>query len=299
MVTQRDIEVSLRDIGLKQGDTVIVHSSLSSFGEVEGGADTVVDAVLEIIGNEGTLVVPTFNFNPGIYNSNDTPSVCGAITETARKRPNALRSNHPTHSVAAIGQLADVITEGHENTEAFARGSALFKVLQAGGKILQLGTTHTTNSMIHVAEELVGVSYLDRTRRIEIKTPTGKTIFKWIRRPGCSYGFDEIDEALSPDAVNEIMIGKCRARLMAARAVVDAAVEMLKFNQEALLCTRPDCESCAEARAMISVTETEKQDNEVIEMAKEEERMRRLVEDRLNSTQGNYMDGDEYQFSNN
>ncbi len=291
MVTRKDIVDGLRELGLAAGDTVVVHSSLSSFGEVEGGAETVVDALLEVLGPQGTLVVPTFNFEPGVFDAEETPSIVGKITEAVRRRPEAIRSLHPTHSVAAIGPLAEAITEGHEKVDAFGRGSALFKALQAKAKILQLGVTHTTNSMIHVAEEIIGVPYLDRQRQVGVKTPRGKVVRKWIRRPGCSRGFDAVDEPLRENGhIRETMIGGCRARLMSARALVDAAIELLRSDPEALLCNRPDCGNCAEARAMIAALETERQDKEVIEMAEQEERTIRMIERQLEGSEIRYFE---------
>lgn len=282
MVTKKDIVDGLRELGLEAGDVLVVHSSLKSFGHVDGGADTVVDAMLEVLGKDGTLVAPTFNFEPGIWDRANTPSILGAITEAARARPDAIRSNHPTHSVSAIGPLAEIITENHEKVNPFARGSALYKALQARGKILQLGVTHTTNSTIHVAEELAQVPYLDRQRNVGILQPDGSVVRKWIRRPGCSQGFNEVDEILyENEQISEVLIGACKARLMTARAVVDAALELLKSDPAALLCSRPDCGICAESRAMISATESEQQDKEVIAMAEEDERLRRRIEKRL------------------
>ena len=282
MVTKQDIVDGLIEVGLKAGDLVIVHSSLRSFGEVDGGAKTVVDALLEAIGPRGTLAVPTFNFEPGVFDPATTPSIVGKITEVVRARPDAVRSKHPTHSVTAIGPLAEAITEGHEKVNAFGRGSALYNALQVGAKILQLGVTHTSNSTIHVAEEIAKVPYLDRQRNVGILLPNGKVVHKWIRRPGCSKGFDAVDEPLDElDAVSEVMIGECRARLMSARTLVDVAVEMLKFDPTALLCSRPDCGNCAESRAMISATESALEEQRITDLAEEEERIRRQAEKQL------------------
>lgn len=299
-ITGKQIEDGLKKLGLTKGDIVVVHSSLSSFGEVDGGANTVVDSLLNVIGDEGTLIAPTFTYGLDVFDPAESNSLCGAITEAARKRSNALRSSHPTHSVVAIGDLADVIVEGHEKVNAFARGSALFKALQAKAKILQLGVTNTTNSMIHVAEELANVPYLDRSRHIQFKNTQGKISSKWVRRPGCSHGFDAADEILDDqNAVHETMIGSCRARLMSARSIVDAALDILKTDPEGLLCDRPDCEACAEARVMVEATEAEKQDKEVIELAEEEERMRRVIENRLQGGEVSYFDAsDEYKSPN-
>jgi len=293
MLTKGDISGALRELGLRAGDTVVVHSSLSSFGEVDGGADSVVDALLDVLTPDGTLVAPTFNYEPGVFDPQETPSVVGKITEAVRLRPEAVRSLHPTHSVAAIGRLAEAIAEGHEHVHAFGRGSALFKALQVNAKILQLGVTHTTNSMVHVAEEIAGVPYLDRQRQVAIRTAQGKIVRRWVRRPGCSRGFEVIDEILHrKEQISETMIGKCRARLMTARAVVDAAGELLESDPEALLCSRPDCGSCAEARAMVAALEVERQDKEVVELALQEERTIRMIERQFEGTEMRYYEVD-------
>lgn len=282
VVTQADIRTGLGQLGVDRGDLLIVHSSLSSFGIVEGGAEAVVDAILDAVGPEGTLVVPTFNFSPGVFDPAQTPSVMGRITEVVRARTDAVRSLHPTHSVAAVGPLAEAITEGHENADAFGRGSPLWKALQANAKILQLGVTHTSNSMIHVAEEIVGAPYLERTRRVGVRAPGGMVVQKWIRRPGCSRGFDKIEEELAErEIVRQIRIGSCTARLMRARSLVEVAVEMLRFSPDALLCDLPECEVCAESRAMIDATETERQDREVTELQEQEERTINAIQKRF------------------
>lgn len=299
VVTREDIAQGLTLLGLQPGDVVVAHASLSSFGRVEGGADAVVSALLDVLGSAGTLVVPTFTRERAGFDASNTPSACGAVTEAARTRPGAKRSLHPTHSVAAIGPLAESIVEGAEQAHPFGRGSALFRVLQARGKILQLGTTHTSNSIIHVAEELAGVGYLDRSVQVAIRTASGKTVRKWIRRPGCSLGFGAIEESMqAKGAISEVQIGRCRARLMAARAVVDAAVEALKSDPEALLCDRPECGLCAEARAALAALQVEAHEKEIIEMAEEDERTVRLIERQLNGPV-TYFDPDSYDHSPN
>src|SRR5438445_7962273 len=102
-VTRADLVAGLRAIGIEPGGIIQVHSSLSRLGYVEGGAETVVDALLEVVGPEGTVMVPTFNHGAAeIYDTATTPSVNGAVTEALRRRPEARRSLHPTHPYAAI-----------------------------------------------------------------------------------------------------------------------------------------------------------------------------------------------------
>ena len=104
MVSKSDIEKRLREIGIKEGDKLLVHSSLSSFGYVEGGADTVIDALIESVGFEGTVLVPTLTGsaelspqNPPVFDVLISPCWTGKILESFRSRKNARRSYHPTH----------------------------------------------------------------------------------------------------------------------------------------------------------------------------------------------------------
>ncbi|MDE2817121.1 MAG: AAC(3) family N-acetyltransferase [Chloroflexota bacterium] len=124
-VTQGGITDALRNAGLRAGDTVLFHSSLSSMGTVVGGADAVIDGFLDAVGPAGTVAVPTLSNWRGLKDRHrvwdhwsivDTPTYCGLIPETFRRRPEALRSNHYTHSVSAIGLRAAELTANHGET---------------------------------------------------------------------------------------------------------------------------------------------------------------------------------------
>ena len=270
MVTGQDIEAGLLDLGLEAGDLVVVHSSLSSFGRVVGGADTVVDALLSVLGPEGTLVVPTFNYMPEFFDPELTPSVVGAVTEAVRKRENARRSLHPTHSVAVIGPLSEDIIRDHEKTAPFGQGSALYRLLELNGKVLLIGVGHTTNSMIHVAEELAETPYLERVRQVIVALPNGRRVARIVRRPGCSRGFDRISDRLEATGmVRRRNIGRSLVQLMPAGAVVGTAISMLKEDPAALLCELPDCQTCAEARAIAAAIESQANEEALAALLKE------------------------------
>lgn len=127
-VIKDDIERALRTVGIENGDVVLVHSSVSSFGYVESGADTVIDALLETVGNDGTIVMPTFTWGSFhdkgkvLFDLVRTPSETGKITEVFRRRKGVIRSTHICHSVAALGPHAqDVMGEG---VRSFGKGSS-------------------------------------------------------------------------------------------------------------------------------------------------------------------------------
>lgn len=102
-LTQREIRGGLRGLGVESGTGLVVHSSLSRLGWVEAGADAVVDAILDAVAPDGTVLMPTFTRYDESYHPADSPSTTGAITEAFRTRPGSERSTHPTKSVAVHG----------------------------------------------------------------------------------------------------------------------------------------------------------------------------------------------------
>jgi aminoglycoside 3-N-acetyltransferase len=142
----------------------MVHSSLSSLGTVEGGADTVVDALLEVVGQGGTLVVPTFTFvdrhgPEAIVDPQRDPSTVGRITEVARRRPEALRTIHPMHMVSALGRQAKFITDVDPTVSSFAEGGSFWRIMEAGAKILMLGVPYLRCTAFHLFEFHAQVPY--------------------------------------------------------------------------------------------------------------------------------------------
>lgn len=170
MVNKEDIKFSLELMEIVKGDVVIVHSSLSSIGYVTGGADTVIDALLETVGDEGTIIMSTLTgwFEP--FDVENSPSAVGKISEVFRKRKNAYRSLHPVHSVAAIGKDAKYITEGHNNCNTgCGPGTPYYKIKELNGKIMLLGVDMDRNTIMHCLEEEIDALYL---RTLDIIAPT-------------------------------------------------------------------------------------------------------------------------------
>src|SRR5262249_41553617 len=138
-----EIIAALRGLPLPNGAVVFIHSSMSKLGYVEGGAATVVAALDEVIVGErdGTVAGPTFSMTGlmadtlragEVFDVRRTPSGTGRITELVRQRPDARRSLHPTHSVAAIGPRALWLVGGHHlDTRAFGQYSPFARVLEA------------------------------------------------------------------------------------------------------------------------------------------------------------------------
>ena len=256
-VTKDDIKEGLREVGLKQADLVMVHSALSSFGHVEGGADAVIDALLDMVGAEGTVMMPAFSSgDPEPFDPETSRSRVGKITEVFRMRKEAARSLHPTHSCAAIGRDARALTKDHEKTSPFGKNSPLDRLVDRDGLVLFLGAPLTTNSTVHVGEIRAGVPYgWERNVKVRDKNGAARAVHL-TQMPGHSGAFGRIEEPLKArGAIRETRIGPSLVRLMRARDIVTVAVEMLKKDQAALLCDDPNCSRCMGAREQIAQAE--------------------------------------------
>ena len=156
--------------GIQPGDTLLVHSAMSKIGYLENGPKTLVDALLETLGNEGNLLMPTspnaslqieYAKNNPIFDVLNTPSRLGSVTEYFRKLPGAKRSAHPTEPVAAIGPDAEWLTEGHlGELTPYTANSPFSRIYNKNGKILYLGVTlDNAGTNLHTLEDAVGFKY--------------------------------------------------------------------------------------------------------------------------------------------
>ena len=163
-ISKKHLIKNFHSIGIKKGDLLFVHSSLRSIGFVDNGPISVIEAIMDVIGPQGTLVFPTFSINKTmentlnnkkyIFDPDTTPSTVGKITEVFRKLNNVKRSIHPTHSVAALGPLAEEITNTHlDDGTNFGKSSPLGKIYDLNGKIFGLGINFGPVTFYHVYED--------------------------------------------------------------------------------------------------------------------------------------------------
>ena len=165
IVTEAMIVTALHHNGIKTGDTVMLHSSLSKIGYVENGANTLINALLQTIGAEGTLMMPAFpavgyNYdylktNP-VFDIKQTPSKMGIVTETFRKQTHVLRSLHPTDSVTAMGKQAQYLVKDHfGQLTPYNANSPFYRLCGLKGKILMLGVDLNSLTNLHTIEDAV------------------------------------------------------------------------------------------------------------------------------------------------
>ena len=256
IVTRSELRDGLRALGLSSGSKVMVHSALCSFGYLEGGAQTLIEVLQDAVGVDGLIVMATFTYGREPYHPRITPAQTGRVPEVFRQMPAVLRSMHPTHSVAAWGRRAAWLVAGHDVEAPFGPGTPLHRLVEAGGHVLLIGVTHVANSMIHVAQELAQVPYLDRPKQVWVIDPNGEQRRVMARRAGCSLGFDKISPALERvGVVCHARIGASALQFMRAADVVAVTASILRRDPAALFCDRLDCFACNEARAMIAASQ--------------------------------------------
>ena len=229
--------------GLGPGDRVVVHSSLRATG-LRAGA--LIDELLGAVGPDGLVAMPTFTYDNETFDA-DTPSRTGALAEAFRRRPDAVRSDHPTHSVAAVGPDAAELVACHSRAGAVGVGSPLDRLASAGGLVLLAGVGHVANTTVHVGEVHAAAPYLDIP--FDPSWPAyGQTSFA-----GCSRAFGAIERPLRErGAIRDVKVGAAISQLVPGSAVIEATMALLAHDPAALLCTDPGCFRCSRARARLA-----------------------------------------------
>ena len=173
MVTKSDIFRLLEELGIDRDDKITVHSSLRAIGPIENGADGLIDAFCEYL-RDGLLLIPTHTWDGFVqrltFDVRSQEPCLGVLSKVAAFRPEAVRSLHPTHSVAAFGKMAAEYVRGEERcaTPTPVHG-CLSRLYEEGGKILLLGVGMDSNTYLHAVEERIGVPNRIWDRKFVVK----------------------------------------------------------------------------------------------------------------------------------
>jgi len=249
-VGRATIADALRALGLEPGDSVFVHSSLSRFGHVEGGAETVCRAVMDAVGPAGTVLMPAFAFEfvkaaGPVLDIEGTPSCVGRISEVFRTRFATHRSRHLTHSVSAAGALAERLTSGHAR-EAFCRESPfrrLADLLDGGdhgrGWVLLMGVDYNRCTFFHAIELALPVSYMGMTPKPDarVRLPGGEVVPAEcsVHLPTMDYDFNRMAGMLDAEGLTRMVkCGRALLRLFPAAEVFERVLAELRRNPYAL-----------------------------------------------------------------
>ncbi len=252
MLTKKDIVRGLKALGVKPDTTLMVHSSYRSLGRVQGGPETVIDALLAALGPSGTLVMPAFNFTGAVFHM-DIPSKMGVITELFRCRKGVVRSLHPTHTVCAHGKNACRLVKDHVKAPTpCGKGTPFGRLCELGGSVLLIGVDQDRNTTLHTAEDFSDMPYLGTGKRPYIDLKGRKRTVLQKRAAGPHRDFIGIDRLLRETGVMKVgRIGSAVCRLMDARRMVDLVVGALAFDPALVLCRNPSCMACLRQRGLL------------------------------------------------
>lgn len=178
--TKDTLKQQLKEMGLKETDNLMLHSSMKAIGNTENGADTVIDAFMEYL-SQGLFMTPAhtwkqMNEEYNIFDPKTEPACVGIIPNIFLKRKNVVRSLHPTHSIAAYGINAEEFVKGEENiTTPCGIGGCWNRLYDINAKILLAGVTHIRNTYIHAIEEVFDVPerFTEKPTLFKIKMPDG------------------------------------------------------------------------------------------------------------------------------
>lgn len=259
MVSYRDLAAGFQKLNIPKQAPVIVHASIASIGDVRGGNETVLGALLA---NFEAIMAPTFTFktmiipeegpdnNGIIYGSGkdlnrlaeffvaSMPSdkLMGSLPETIRLHAQAKRSNHPIFSFSGIG--VDEALDSQTLEEPF---SPIMVLNENHGWVILIGVDHRVNTAIHVAEQHSGRKTFTRWAL------TTHGIYECPNYPGCSEGFNKIEDYLN-GIKKESRIGNALIQAFPLSDLIQTAASVIREDPLSLLCEKPDCERCQAVR---------------------------------------------------
>jgi len=243
-------------LGVPRDGIVLVHSSLRAVGWIVGGPVTVVEALRDVLGPDGTIGVPTHtghNRDPSrwvrpwiaeelwdrvrdaipAFDPQLTPSFgLGQLAECVRTWPGARRSDHPQTSFAAIGPAAAELLAGHELTSPLGEQSPLRRLEEANGYALLLGTGYDTCTSFHLAEYRASNPPMQENA-CAVRTQRGR---EWVRYSTVALDdgdFDRLGEHFEQESnrVRVGPVGHATARLLPVAAAVAFASAWLPSFQ--------------------------------------------------------------------
>lgn len=245
MHTLTQLREDLSRLGIHPGDTVLMHSSWKSLGGVEGGVNGFFDTFIDLLGPEGTLILPALSYDDvsaeqPVFDELNTPSCVGFLPEYFRTQvPGVVRSLHPTHSCCMRGRHAAFLAENHETDETpVGPNSPFAKLPQLDGWILMLGCCPDHNTSMHGVEETAEPPYvLDRSAKVRyvLRTADGREIerLSWAHDFASETGehyhqrYSRIIDLLDDADVHKGKVLDADCVLMRARAVWQKGHEAL------------------------------------------------------------------------
>lgn len=257
-LTATSLAEKLRECGLAEGQTVLVHMAMSKLGWVIGGAEAVIYALLSAVGETGTIMMTTNNGSntdpsewqhPPVpeewwqlirdhtpaYNPLTTPTrEMGTVPELFRNFPGAVRSAHPAFSLAALGPKADYLVADHALEEDAGDRSPLGKLYELDGHVLLLGVDHFNNTSLHLAEFRAKYPGKRNIHTASAMLVAGQRQWVWYDTPETNPDdFGEIGNAFDAEyKLPDDFIHEARVRFFKQRQVVDFAINWMEKKRD-------------------------------------------------------------------
>lgn len=262
ITTRKDLVDIFVAVGLSEGMDVMVHSSMRSLGYVVNGALDVIDALLDVLGDKGTLLMPAHTGQltdpidwkkPSVpeesvsiirhcmrpFDPKTTPSRNrGVIAQTFLAYPDVFRSSHVLNSVSAKGIRASYYTEVHEIHASEGMNSPIGRLYEQEGYVLLIGVGLSSCTAIHLAEFIMDVYYLkDSQLKVLVTDDNGQNNFIYLERyPSNSDYFDKLLPELSTrNLIKKIAFGSGNICMLPVKKLVDLVVEFLRVDPDFLL----------------------------------------------------------------
>ncbi len=259
-ITINTLIADLDTLGLGEGDTLLVHSSLSNVGWISGGAETLIRALISVVGESGTLAMPAHSgalSDPGLWENPPVPVTwhesirnsmpvydpaltptrgIGIVPELFRIFSGVRRSSHPMDSFCALGPAAEEIISGQVLENGLGESSPVARLYNQDARVLLIGCGHDSNSSLHLAEHRADWPGKKRTRQGSPIVENGRRIWKWFEEldldtddfEACGKAFEK--SAAPPDFTIG-RIGMAESRLMSLKALVDFASRWFTANR--------------------------------------------------------------------
>lgn len=260
VLTRADLCALFTRAGIGSGMDVMMHSALGKLGYVVNGAHDVIDALLDVVGADGTVLVPAqsgqltdpaewrnppvppewqevIRANMAPFDPRRTPARNrGLVVETFLSYPEMRRSAHPIASIAAIGARAAHYTAEHPLHEMLGVGSPVHKLYLQGGHVLFLDTGLAACTALHLAEFLAGDSFVTRRQvTVLVEDADGRRFERLRKYPGLAHNFEKMrSDFAAAGCLRETWLDDYRLTLLAVRPAVDMAVERLRVDPDFL-----------------------------------------------------------------
>lgn len=254
-MNKKTLMYQLKDMGIKNNDKIMLHSSMKAIGSVDGGADAVVEAFAEYL-CDGMFMTPTHTWKQmseeyNLLNPETEPSCVGIITNRMLARKESYRSLHPTHSIAAIGKGARDYVSGDEAFDTPCNPLGCFgRLRDIDAKILLAGVTHAKNTYIHSIEESMDIKERFTSEKTTFRVLMPDKSIKSVpmyrhynyQTPHISESFDKLmDYYFETGAARKVRLGEADSILCEAKKLFDVTCEVLKRKPDYFIPYKAKC----------------------------------------------------------